>query len=417
MNRLDAILVFRPLTRALMRGILLNELGRVLERRGLRDREWAVEWESSALDFLLEKGFSPAMGARPLKRAIDRYLLAPLAATLVEHRAPEGDQFLFVRSDGQGIQVEFVDPDAPASQPPSEADTAPGAGRTLAGMILHATGTAGERSALASDWHDLERRTSEDPWVSIERALQHDMQAPEFWSRPDRFGLLSRYALIDRVRAAMETARGLDSRLERSGKPDGRYSRDLISRLALQLLVIGHGIADVVENAPVEMVISVQATLDGAHDSQAGDRWCERLFDMYRRWAARRHMQWEAVPGPAGTPRLAVIAGFGVSRVLLREVGLHTLDYDAGRDSVARVVARVRAVPTPAVMPESPTAKHTALVAELQRQTALLPVVRRYRLEGSPLVRDVTYGWRTGRPELVLGGDFDLLAEGLAAVD
>jgi hypothetical protein len=67
-------------------------------------------------------------------------------------------------------------------------------------------------------------------------------------------------------------------------------------------------------------------------------------------------------------------------------------------------------------MPESPTAKHTALVAELQRQTAMLPVVRRYRLEGSPLISDVTYGWRTGRPELVLGGDFDLLGEGLAAI-
>ena len=64
-----------------MRGILAKELARVLERRGLRHREWAVEWESSALEFLLDKGFSATMGARPLKRAIDRYLLAPLAAT------------------------------------------------------------------------------------------------------------------------------------------------------------------------------------------------------------------------------------------------------------------------------------------------------------------------------------------------
>jgi hypothetical protein len=307
-------------------------------------------------------------------------------------------------------------PDASAAQPPPELDSAASPGPTLAGMILHPAGTADERSALASKWHSLERRTSEDPWLSIERALQHDMEAPEFWSRPDRFDVLSRGALIDRVRAAIETARGLDSRLDRSEKPDGRCSRDVVSQLALQLLMIGHGIADVVENAPVEMVISVQPTLDAAHDAPAGERWCERLFEMYRRWAARRHMQWEAVPGPPGTPRLAVVAGFGAARVLLREVGLHTLDDDAGREGRARVVARVRAAPTPAVMPESPTAKHTALVAELQRQTAMLPVVRRYRLEGSPLISDVTYGWRTGRPELVLGGDFDLLGEGLAAI-
>jgi ATP-dependent Clp protease ATP-binding subunit ClpC len=83
-NRLDKVIVFRELTRDLMRDILKKELGRVLERRGLKDREWAVEWEASALEFLLEKGFSPEMGARPLKRAIDQHLIAPLAATIVE---------------------------------------------------------------------------------------------------------------------------------------------------------------------------------------------------------------------------------------------------------------------------------------------------------------------------------------------
>ena len=46
-NRLDHVIVFHPLTRDLMRGILAKELGRVLERRGLQDREWAVEWEAS----------------------------------------------------------------------------------------------------------------------------------------------------------------------------------------------------------------------------------------------------------------------------------------------------------------------------------------------------------------------------------
>ena len=92
-NRLDKVIVFRPLTRELMRGILKKELASLLERRGLKDRDWAVEWESSALEFLLEKGFSPEMGARPLKRAIDQYVVAPLAATIVEKRFPEGDQF------------------------------------------------------------------------------------------------------------------------------------------------------------------------------------------------------------------------------------------------------------------------------------------------------------------------------------
>ena len=113
-NRLDKVIVFHPLNRDLMREILKKELGRVLERRGLKYRDWAVEWEASAQEFLLEKGFSAEMGARPLKRAIDQYLIAPLAATIVERRFPEGDQFVFVRSDGRAIQAEFVDPDGDA---------------------------------------------------------------------------------------------------------------------------------------------------------------------------------------------------------------------------------------------------------------------------------------------------------------
>ena len=110
-NRLDKIIVFKPLTRELMRGILMKELGRIFERRGLKDRAWAVEWDATALEFLLEKGFSPEMGARPLKRAIDHYVIAPLAETIVERRFPEGDQFVFVRRDGNALRADFVDPD------------------------------------------------------------------------------------------------------------------------------------------------------------------------------------------------------------------------------------------------------------------------------------------------------------------
>ena len=63
-NRLDKVIVFRPLSRDLMRDILKKELSRVLERRGFKDREWAVEWEASALEFLLEQGLLARRWAR-----------------------------------------------------------------------------------------------------------------------------------------------------------------------------------------------------------------------------------------------------------------------------------------------------------------------------------------------------------------
>ena len=121
-NRLDAIIVFRPLSRDLMRGILAKELARVLERRGLRHREWAVEWESSALEFLLDKGFSPAMGARPLKRAIDRHVLAP-GGNARRASLPGGRSILIVRAATGGAISRVHGSDAPDERPQPEPET------------------------------------------------------------------------------------------------------------------------------------------------------------------------------------------------------------------------------------------------------------------------------------------------------
>jgi ATP-dependent Clp protease ATP-binding subunit ClpC len=415
-NRLDAIIVFRPLTRELMRGILAKELDRVLERRGLRYREWAVEWESSALDFLLDKGFSQSMGARPLKRAIDRFLLAPLAATLVEHRFPQGDQFLFVRSDGRAIQVEFVDPDAPSPPAsPLESEPAIAPGLSLARLILQPTGAAEERLALVAELQRIEAALDDTTWAAVEDSLAAEMQQPDFWQRQERFDVLARYSLVDRVKAAIGTARGLEARLGRSAERSGWFSRDLVLRLASQLYIIRHGIDDVLTGAPVEVVLSVQPVLDAAPDPAATARWCERLLEMYRRWGTRRHMQWEDLPPRPGSPALAVVSGFGVARILAAEAGLHTLEFEGARDEIARAVARVRVAPTPAVLSESIGARTSAFAAALNAAAAPSAVVRRYRLDSAPLIRDVANGWRTGRQDLVLEGNFDLLAEVLGA--
>jgi ATP-dependent Clp protease ATP-binding subunit ClpC len=184
-NRLDKTIVFRPLSRDLMRGILHKELARVLERRGLRERSWAVEWESSAIEFLLDRGFSPEMGARPLKRAIDQLLLAPLAATLVDHRFPEGDQFLFVRSNGKQIEVEFVDPDAepaPSAAPEAEADSH----LSLASIVLRQTGSATERASLGAFWREMSDEMAAPTWIAVGQELRLALSDPAIWASRSR---------------------------------------------------------------------------------------------------------------------------------------------------------------------------------------------------------------------------------------
>jgi ATP-dependent Clp protease ATP-binding subunit ClpC len=411
-NRIDRIIIFRPLSREHMRSIVAKELSHVLQRRGLRHREWAVEWEASALEFLLDKGFSPVMGARPLKRAIDQHLLAPLAATLVEHRFPEGDQFLFVRSDGRALQVEFVDPDSPAHAVPrlDEAVVAGDSDVTLARMMLQPTGAPAERGALLTELQRLEKRLSDERWTGVEAELAAQMQRPDFWSQPNRVAILSRFEVMDRVKAAAGTARGLATRLERSANASGRYSRDLIVRLASQLFLVNHGIEDAMTDAPVEVALAVQPVLEQARNAEVSTRWCERLLEMYRKWAARRGMQVTEVGSPESRLNLFVVSGFGAARLLGPEAGLHVLDYEDS-DDVGRTVARVTVKPTPFVLPESMAEQWALLSSLLGKGPAPAAIVRRYRVDSSPVIRDLKQGWRTGRTELVFEGHFDLIAE------
>ena len=330
-NRLDRVIVFRPLSRELMRVILGKELKQVLERRGLKDRAWAVEWEASALEFLLERGFSPEMGARPLKRAIEQYVMAPLAATIVERRFPEGDQFVFFRSDGRSITAEFVDPDGDGPAAPVAESDASGRPPGLPAMILAPHGSAAEFAALAAGADAVERTLASAAWEELKLKLSTEMSAPEFWQKPQRYETLSRLALMDRVAAAAKTVGALQNRLAR-GTGAAAYSRELVSRLALHLHLVQEGIKDALDGAPIEIALLVEAALEGgATDRNATAAWCRQLRDMYRAWSNNRHMQFEQIAlghdseGPA-----LLIAGFGAHRVLQGECGLHVLELAEG---------------------------------------------------------------------------------------
>lgn len=402
-NRLDKVIVFKPLTRELMRGILKKELRQVLERRGLKDRDWAVEWEASAQDFLLEKGFSPEMGARPLKRAIDQYVLAPLAATIVERRFPEGDQFVFVRSDGHGIQAEFVDPNAD-KRPVSRGD-GNGARPGLGAMILDPMGTPAEREALDAAAGEIERTIGSEQWDAIKLRLAEEMSKPDFWSRPERHTTLARLALMDRVQAASHTADSLRARLAK-GSDRAQYSRELIQRLALQLHVVKLGLQDALEGAPIEVALLIEPALDASGEAKATRAWCAQLACMYRGWADGRNMQLSEMSNAADKSLpVLLISGFGAHRLLLPEVGLHVLEQteDAGR-----ATARVRLAVAP--LGDMAAARFEAAIRDALGKAPLSnAVVRRYRGGASPLVRDASGAWRTGKFEAVMGGDFDLI--------
>jgi ATP-dependent Clp protease ATP-binding subunit ClpA len=77
LNRLDATLVFRPLSQDTVREIARNRLAEVLVR--LQERGWTIALDPSIEELVVERGYSPEYGARPMIRVIEQVVLRPIA--------------------------------------------------------------------------------------------------------------------------------------------------------------------------------------------------------------------------------------------------------------------------------------------------------------------------------------------------
>jgi ATP-dependent Clp protease ATP-binding subunit ClpC len=428
-NRIDRVVVFRPLGRGVMRDLLRKELHDVLTRRGLRTRQWAVEWDESAVEFLLEKGFTADLGARPLKRAVERYLLSPLALTIVNHQFPEGDQFLFIRcsTDGQSLDVQFVDPDAPAEgQAAAEEvdevlDEEAARELRLESIALDPKGAPEELRFLQEQFDAVAARVDADGWRERKESALREMQSADFWSAPERFGVLGAIEYMDRIEAGLDTAGSLLARLrgDRRALPP-----DLVARLAQQLYLLDSACRGISEGEARDAFLLVTASREPGADRARSDDFARTLARMYRRWAERRRMRIELLQEHDGAGSngavaeeyraLFAVSGYAAYRLLRHESGLHVFETPQDeKSSFKRATASVRVVG----QPEEPPARGGREALREQAERALATeahapqtqVVRRYREEPSPLVRDSARGWRTGRLERVLDGDFDLM--------
>jgi ATP-dependent Clp protease ATP-binding subunit ClpC len=77
LNRIDEVIVFHKLQKDEIKEIVELLLKRI--RESMAERELSLNLSEDARDLLVEKGWDPAMGARPLRRAIQRYIEDPLA--------------------------------------------------------------------------------------------------------------------------------------------------------------------------------------------------------------------------------------------------------------------------------------------------------------------------------------------------
>ncbi|MAT58144.1 MAG: Clp protease ClpC [Ignavibacteriae bacterium] len=105
LNRIDETIVFRNLDKDDIKQIIKIELKELL--KNMKEHHMQLELDETAEEFLADKGFDPKFGARPLKRAIQKYLEDPLAEELLVGHVKEG-QVIVVKHNNQKDELYFI---------------------------------------------------------------------------------------------------------------------------------------------------------------------------------------------------------------------------------------------------------------------------------------------------------------------
>jgi ATP-dependent Clp protease ATP-binding subunit ClpC len=111
LNRIDEVIVFHKLTKDEVKEIVELLLRHI--RQSMADRELSLNLSDQAKDLLVDKGWDPAMGARPLRRAIQRYIEDPLADKVLSSSMEPGSTVEVDKAaDGEDpeVKIEIIAP-------------------------------------------------------------------------------------------------------------------------------------------------------------------------------------------------------------------------------------------------------------------------------------------------------------------
>lgn len=104
LNRIDDVIVFNPLEKEDIKKIIHIELKKLFIR--IKELGYAIELTPEAIDFIAEKGFDKDYGARPLKRAIQKYIEDPMAEEIIGGNVKEGDAIIVgLNKTKDGVEI------------------------------------------------------------------------------------------------------------------------------------------------------------------------------------------------------------------------------------------------------------------------------------------------------------------------
>ena len=386
--RIDRIVNFQPLALETAERIVRRELTSVLDRGGIARRGLAVDVDPGLVELLLAEGYSPALGARPLKRTIERLVLLPLARLLARGAAGAGAMVALRAHDG-AVVAELVDAEpAPASTPKRA---------VVAG--LEDVRTRAVRLAAAVE--ELVRRSA--AWRARRGELVLRTQSPAFWdARADALSVLDELHRIDAVLGGLDAlephARGFAEHVLRHH--DKRDVPRLEAR-CVELELDERRTAHLLARDPARGLGDAIVALRLVKPRTSTLRAVEQLGRAYAAWARARGFEVALLDdrhgGDGAEDALALhVVGAGAHALLAREAGLHVFTAGGGRARGARREEReVVAVDVLEVPPETAWPAPIELVCETRPLTGV-----RGRLDGVAL-REVRLALKRGRASVV----------------
>lgn len=344
LNRFDAVCHFRPLGKVEIRRIAQREVGRVLERDGIRARGLEVEVAGEVVDLLVERGYSPTFGARFLQREIEKTLTAALAVEIARAPLPPGTPVKVVVH--KAVVHAIAEPKLKKREKAATAQVElPSAGALTSRRRLDRQELYREAESLMDRAMALWAAAGRPILEERRQTLLAETMAPGFWEDSARAAATLRVfravdaelAQLDALREACNAAR----RRAREAKSEVQLvaAATLVEKAAREVQLFEARIRAGASGDADEAWLDICAGGAG----EAHEAWVKELMHLYLGWAEKRRFEGKVVAVGEDPPRVVLqVSGPGAYSFLSSERGAHRRVDDNSR--VAAVVRLHRPV-------------------------------------------------------------------------
>lgn len=330
-NRIDRVVLFKALSRVHMRTIASRELGRVLLRSGITRRRLRVDVDRGVIDLLARLGYQPEFGARPLKRAVEKFALLPLARKLAEMGTDCRPALLRLLPGEKAVRLQIVH-DRQTRR--SERLSRPAIIDQVSGKAkkVHPRKIVEQVVELKSLTELLEQEFSARGVSARRSELVARSGQADFWDDPSRSrsDLTELYRCERLLNSLGDLLRRVDSLVTRQASLDDRSEPRLWSSvsssatdLSRQGELLGYSVRCSQSRARGDAFIVIEVA-----DEMAAPQLCQ-LAEMYAAWARRMDFDLTLVheqktrDGKAIGQVVLLIEGVAVYGVMSCEHGIH----------------------------------------------------------------------------------------------